>query len=100
MLWVIAIAAVWYVLASGAAFLMFAFDKLRAKQREFMAASRVPEKTLLLLSAIGGFPGAALAMRVVRHKTRKPVFAMVNIWAAVGHAVVWIVALGAWIIAR
>ncbi len=90
----------WYALASGAAFLVFAFDKLRAKQAQYTPTSRVPEKTLLTLSLIGGFPGAMLAMYVVRHKTRKPVFAIVNTVAAAAHAMVWLAAGALWLTLR
>lgn len=39
-------------------------------------ARRVPEKHLLLLAAVGGALGELLAMLIVRHKTRKPKFAV------------------------
>lgn len=42
------------------------FDKLQAKRGRF----RVSEKTLFILSIIGGSVGAYTAMRLVRHKTR------------------------------
>lgn len=39
-------------------------DKLMAKTPQ-----RTPEKTLLMLSSIGGFIGASLAMLMFKHKT-------------------------------
>ena len=49
-----------------AAFLAFGADKRRAKS----GAWRVPERTLLLLTLIGGSFGALCGMRAFRHKTR------------------------------
>ncbi|MBC2834963.1 DUF1294 domain-containing protein [Paragemmobacter straminiformis] len=61
-----------YVLvASVLAYVAFAIDKGRAERGE----SRIPEATLLTLALFGGWPGAKLAQRRLRHKTRKPSFA-------------------------
>lgn len=51
-------------------FLTFATDKSYALD----GAWRTREKTLLLLSFLGGAPGAILAMKQFRHKTRKVSF--------------------------
>ncbi len=51
-------------------FLVFGWDKLAAVEKR----SRVPERTLLTLAALGGSPGALLARPVFRHKTRKQPF--------------------------
>ena len=37
----------------------------------FGADKRIPEKTLFLLSLLGGSAGALLGMRIFHHKTRK-----------------------------
>ena len=52
-------------------FLVFAIDKRRAVKRKW----RIPEKTLLGLSLIGGAAGGIIAMYCFRHKIRKPAFA-------------------------
>ncbi|WP_419190886.1 DUF1294 domain-containing protein [Saltatorellus ferox] len=49
-------------------------DKRQAKRSGF----RVPEWTLHLLSMVGGGPAAVLAMRTLRHKTRKRVFQILH----------------------
>jgi uncharacterized membrane protein YsdA (DUF1294 family) len=51
-------------------YLLFRFDK-RAAER---GNSRIPEKTLLMASALGGSVGAVLAQRRFRHKTQKQPF--------------------------
>lgn len=53
-----------------AAFLMYGIDKWNAK-RDFR---RIPEKTLLVIAAIGGCIGAYVGMQLFHHKTRKPKF--------------------------
>ena len=59
------------LLINIATFLVFAIDKRRAVKRKW----RIPEKTLLGFSLIGGSIGGLIAMHFFRHKIRKPVFA-------------------------
>jgi len=61
---------IWLAALNGAAFGAFALDKWCAKR----SARRVPEVSLLLLGALGGWPGGLLGMNVFRHKTAKPSF--------------------------
>ena len=62
--------ALWLLLINLAAFLAFGLDKLKAKRKESHERTRrIPEKTLFLLSAVGGSVGALLGMKVWRHKT-------------------------------
>lgn len=62
--------ALWLVLINLVTFLVFGADKLQARRKEKKeSVRRVPEKTLFLLSALGGSVGALLGMRVFRHKT-------------------------------
>jgi uncharacterized membrane protein YsdA (DUF1294 family) len=65
--------AVVFVCLSVITFLFYAFDKLAAKQN----ARRIPEKLLHVLAMLGGWPGALLGQKVMRHKTAKPAFARV-----------------------
>mgnify|MGYP000871432091 FL=1 len=71
--WTLALA--WLLVINLVTFLVFGFDKLKAKWKEkHEAARRVPEKTLLLLSAVGGSLGALLGMKVFHHKTLHKTF--------------------------
>lgn len=62
--------AVYLGVLNLATFAIFGFDKAAAVDRR----SRVPERVLLTLAALGGTPGALLARPVFRHKTRKQPF--------------------------
>ncbi len=62
--------AVYLIIINLIAIVITAHDKLAAiRQRR-----RVPEKTLMLISVLGGAPAMYLTMLVIRHKTRKPLF--------------------------
>jgi len=64
---------VYYLVAVNlAAFVLYGVDKMYAKN----GARRIPERTLLFWAWIGGSIGAFLGMRIFRHKTRKPKFAV------------------------
>ena len=67
--------AIWLVLINVITFFVFGLDKWKAKRKEKNEkVRRVPEKTLLILSALGGSVGALLAMRAFRHKTLHKAF--------------------------
>jgi len=59
-----------YVAASFAAAITYAADKSAARSGRW----RIAERTLHVLALIGGWPGALIAQRVFRHKSRKPSF--------------------------
>lgn len=66
-------AAGWYLLASLVTFAWYAWDKAAAQQGHW----RTPEKHLWLLGLLGGWPGALLAQRWLRHKSSKQEFLQV-----------------------
>ncbi len=68
----------WYVAASAAAFVMYAWDKNSAQR----GAWRTMESTLHLVSLVGGWPGAMLAQQLLRHKSSKKEFRAV-FWVTV-----------------
>jgi Predicted membrane protein len=56
-------------------FIFFGIDKVKARKKNW----RIPEKTLFILSFIGGSIGALFAMKKFRHKTQKSEFKMLFI---------------------
>ena len=59
-----------YVVTSLTCFVAYALDKSAAQH----GAWRTPERTLLVLGLVGGWPGALLAQQWLRHKTAKRSF--------------------------
>ena len=59
--------ACFYVVLSILTFALYAGDKRAAQSNRW----RTPENTLLLVGLVGGWPGAAVAQQVLRHKTKK-----------------------------
>lgn len=58
------------LVASVLCFLAYGWDKFQAG-RGGRGRRRVSERTLHRLEVLGGWPGALLAQRLFRHKTRK-----------------------------
>jgi len=78
-----------YPLFSLAAFLAYARDKYSAIHGTW----RIPESSLHLLEAIGGWPGAYVAQQTMRHKTVKESY-QITFWLIIAiHAGGW----GLWI---
>ncbi|WP_165360694.1 cold shock and DUF1294 domain-containing protein [Candidatus Chloroploca sp. Khr17] len=81
-----------YLLLSGFTALVYRFDKRQATQGQ----RRIPEATLHLLDALGGWPGALIAQWALHHKTRKVAYQL-TFWLLVGlhllglAGVVWVV---------
>lgn len=90
----LAIILAWTALTSLVAACAYWADKRRARA----GRRRTRERTLHLLSLVGGWPGAFIAQRAFRHKTRDVRFLIVY-WATVAlHLTIWGVAL--WLILR
>ncbi|MDZ5663384.1 cold shock and DUF1294 domain-containing protein [Nocardioides sp. S-58] len=81
-----------YGLLSAVAFLVYAADKSAARQGRW----RTAESTLHLVGLVGGWPGALVARRVLRHKTVKQPFRTIFWVTVVANcaALAWFVAGG------
>jgi uncharacterized membrane protein YsdA (DUF1294 family) len=87
---VLAIYLLLTVVCSLIAFVLYGIDKRRAIQKK----PRISERTLHILSLLGGWPGAHLARRLFRHKTIKISFRLV-FWLTVA-VHLSIIAYGFW----
>lgn len=67
-----------YFLASCVAYVAYFLDKAASLKGHW----RTPESTLHFFSVVGGWPGAMLAQRTLRHKTQKQSF-QVTYWVTV-----------------
>ena len=74
-----------YACMSGVTFGLYAWDKWRARRE----GRRVAENTLHLMEFLGGWPGALVALKVVRHKSRKTSFLVVLYAIVFLHLVAW-----------
>lgn len=59
-------------------FLLYALDKYKAKQGYW----RINETTLHFVSLLGGWPAAAFAQQLLKHKTRKTAF-QISYWLTI-----------------
>ncbi|MEO8418060.1 MAG: cold shock and DUF1294 domain-containing protein [Methylophilaceae bacterium] len=78
MKWLSSQIIVLYLATSALTFIAYALDKSAAKSNQW----RTKESTLHLFSLIGGWPGALLAQRTLRHKSKKEEFQTV-FWVTV-----------------
>lgn len=89
----------WLVVINVATLVVYALDKAAAakgKGRGGSRAPRVPESTLHALALLGGVVGGWIGRHALRHKTRKPSFAVVLGVATIVHAgVLWMLATAA-----
>lgn len=67
-----------YLVLSVITFVLYAVDKKAAMQGKW----RISERTLHLFALIGGWPGALLAQKLLRHKSKKRSFQLV-FWGTV-----------------
>jgi uncharacterized membrane protein YsdA (DUF1294 family) len=75
-----------YSVMSLVAFVAYVLDKRAART----ARPRIPEATLHLLELCGGWPGAFVAQRLVRHKNAKFGYQVVYWLIVLVHVTAWI----------
>ena len=78
-----------YLAASVVTFIFYALDKAAARSHR----ARTPERTLHMLGLLGGWPGALLAQKLLRHKSGKLSFQAAFWFTVVLHCVLasWLV---------
>jgi len=75
-----------YAVMSALVFALYWRDKHQAQRGRW----RVPEATLHTIELFGGWPGAWVAQRALRHKTRKASYQVVFWMIGAVHAVGWL----------
>ncbi len=79
-MWLMAVGA--YAIGSAVSFTLFGLDKHRARAGRW----RISESALLTSALLFGVPGAVVARRLFRHKTREQPFGMILLGIAILHA--------------
>lgn len=75
-----------YLIMSLTTFIIYARDKTMAHKNEW----RTSESTLHLFELLGGWPGALITQRVIRHKNKKTSF-QITFWVIViFHLAIWV----------
>lgn len=75
-----------YALMSLVAVVAFTIDKAAAVKGE----RRVPERTLHTIEALGGWPGALIALDLVKHKRQKRSYTLTLYLIAALHVAAWL----------
>lgn len=75
-----------YLIMSGVTFLAYAMDKTKAHKNQW----RTQESTLHLLELFGGWPGALISQKIIRHKNKKLSFQVVFWFIVLLHLAVWV----------
>jgi uncharacterized membrane protein YsdA (DUF1294 family) len=75
-----------YALMSAVAFALYSIDNRRARRGQW----RISEGTLHLIELLGGWPGAWIAQRVLRHKSSKFSYRIVFWLIVAAHAATWL----------
>jgi len=84
----------WWVLPASLALNLLTFGMYWADKRAAQTGRwRTPERTLQLLALAGGWPGAWVAQRVLRHKSSKHSFRFAYWLMLVAHSLL----LGVWL---
>ncbi len=83
----------WYLLISALTFLVFAWDKSQARR----GGRRVSERTLHFLELIGGWPGALLGQKFLRHKSKKLSYRVELAIIVIVHMVLWLSLFEGWL---
>jgi uncharacterized membrane protein YsdA (DUF1294 family) len=76
------VAMVWFAAISAVTFIAFGFDKWLASR----SGRRIPELSLAMLGALGGWIGGLIGMIVFRHKTAKWTFKLKYAFALIPFA--------------
>lgn len=81
-----------YAVGSALTFAAYFIDKRAAR----LGRRRTPEAALHGLELLGGWPGAWIAQRLLRHKTAKVRYQAVFWLIGALHVAGWIAAMGRW----
>ena len=74
-----------YLLISLITFIVYAIDKTKAHKNQW----RIPEANLHLLELLGGWPGALIAQRIMRHKNKKESYQSMFWFIVILHIAAW-----------